>query len=190
MLTAPAIFNAGHSYLLSVTTCHAHLDPFAMLTSKRNQAATPFLLKHTTCPVSEVNMPTTHSALCSQEFHPNTNSCCNNQATPQVTYPCFVPMAPTSVPILLLLLCWDLFVFPGSSSVLPTPLLLKQLPYVYKCLCNPVSTNVTTNTPSAPLSHSSIAIHHALPVQRFDVWSRLLFNSSCQTSTIPCCFYG
>jgi hypothetical protein len=60
-----------------------------------------------------------------------------------------------------------MLVFPGSSIVLPTPLLAKQLPYVYECSCSnfssDLSDNADTHRPSSPLSDSSIANHHALP---------------------------
>jgi hypothetical protein len=46
-------------------------------------------------------------------------------------------------------------VFPGSSTAIPTPLLEKQMPYVYKCSCD-------TNKPPT-LSHSSTTVDHSLP---------------------------
>jgi hypothetical protein len=43
-----------------------------------------------------------------------------------------------------------------SSTVIPTPLLEQQMPYVYKCSCN-------TNKLPTPLSHSSTKVNHSLP---------------------------
>jgi hypothetical protein len=55
---------------------------------------------------------------------------------------------------------WTFLVFPGYSTVIPTPLLEKQMPYVYTCSCD-------TNKPPTPLSKSSTKTNHSLP-RRFN----------------------
>jgi hypothetical protein len=93
--------------------------------------------------------PTRQAPAC----HPTINQSCANQATCQVTCLFLVPMAPTSQPNLLLLLCWDLPCLPRLFNCDTNTPFGKELPYVYKCSCD-------NNKPPSPLSHSSFTINN------------------------------
>jgi hypothetical protein len=156
------VFDQGQPSASIPPSSHAPSDPSSPLVSTKHQAqyaATAVCFQTTTHLPPTVTMIQLVLNLCAKHQHVTPPLTSVMKATRQVTCLFLVPMAPTSQPKLLLLLCWDLPCLPtGSSTGIPTPLLEKQLPYVYKCSCD-------TNKPLSPLSHSSLTINNDVPCQ-------------------------
>jgi hypothetical protein len=149
-------------------------DPFTSSTSARNQdnqVITLFSFLPTPCPFSKLAVSTPVHTLCSAYKSsippPRTTVLQTKQPTnvaptkQRVKFrtPFLLQWLPPPCQISCFFSVGSFLVFPGSTSiVLPTPLLEKQSPYVYKCSCN-------INMLSSPISHSSITINPALPCQ-------------------------
>jgi hypothetical protein len=172
MSTASAVFDPGDSSLSSSSIHHAPRDHFTLSTSPGNQddqCATPALFTPATRHSSTVATPTAVLGLRSAPMSfipPSTTVTTTMKRAPSRTSSLFQWLPPPCQTSCFFVV-GPMLVFPGFSIVLPTPLLAKQLPYVYECSCSNISTNLSDNAdtcrPSSPLYASSIANHHDLP---------------------------
>jgi hypothetical protein len=168
-----AVFDCGQPSAPIPPPTHCPFDPFTSSTSARNQdnqGIPSFSFPPTPCPFSKLAVSTPVHTLRSaykSSIPPlrttvlPTKQPTNVAPTKQhvkFRTPFLLQWLPPPCQISCFFLVGSFLVFPGTSIVLPTPLLEKQLPYVFKCSCN-------IDMLSSPISHSSIAINPALPRQ-------------------------
>jgi hypothetical protein len=178
-----AVFDRGRPSASVPSTSHCPSDPFNPSISNRhhdNQAASAVFILPTTRPSSKLaTLPPvlTLRSLSKRFIPPPTTAATNTQHVRSHTsllYQWLPPSCQTS--------CFfsvgTLLVFPGNSIVLPTPLLEKQLPYVYVCSCD-------TNKPTLPLSPSSITVNHAMPRRFNGAMFGLVFSSPITNPLAP-----
>jgi hypothetical protein len=175
MSPSPAVFDRGQPSASVPSTSHCPSDPFNPSISNRhhnNQAASAVFILPTTCPSFKLATLPPVLTLCSlsKRFIPPPTTAGTNMQHIKSHTSILYQWLPPSVGTLL--------VFPGNSIVLPTPLLEKQLPYVYVCSCD-------TNKPTLPLSPSSITVNHAMPCQFNGAMFGLAFSSPITNPLAP-----
>jgi hypothetical protein len=154
MLPSPVVFYHGQPLAPSSPTSHYSSDPFTLSTLTRNQenpAATAICLWLTT----RVHLPNWPSAVSTNAMYksfipPPTNKQCVKLHSP-VLYQWLPPPCQVS--------CFSsvgtFLVFPGTSIVLPSPLLEKRLPYMSTIACAAPSS--CHHPPPTALSLSNIS---------------------------------
>jgi hypothetical protein len=165
--SAPAVFNRGCSSPSSCTIYHAPPEPSTTSNptrSKDDKATTPisFLRRSPTFFQASTTTPVLALAAAYTSFHPPPTTALMARQRAKSHRSFIYQWLPPPCQTSCFFVTGHMLVFPGFSSILPTLLLEKELPYVYECICVKGSGQVDAPT-LENVSQCSTTVNHLMP---------------------------